>query len=398
MKFAQRILAVNPSMTLAIDATARELKARGEDVIGFGAGEPDFDTPDHIKQAAIEALNKNDTHYTPVGGTPALKNAIIHKLKSEQGLEYSQDQILVSCGAKHTFYNLAQVLWEPGDEVIIPAPYWVSFPEMVGLSGAKAVIVQGLEPNDFKMTPDQLRSAITPKTRAVLINSPSNPTGSAYTRSELEALAECALKHRLLILSDEIYDKIVFDGFEHVSIASLDKEVQDNCVVINGASKGYAMTGWRIGYMAGNAEIIKQATKFQGQSTSNPCSISQAATIAALMGPQEPVRMMVEEFQRRRDIIVQGLSSIPGVTCYKPVGAFYAFPNFSALYGKSWSKGKIQGSLDFADFLLKEAKIALVPGIAFGADENARMSFAASVETIQKGVDRISKAVHSLID
>ena len=398
MKFSQRILSVNPSMTLAIDATARELRAKGEDVIGFGAGEPDFDTPDHIKQAAIDAINNNDTHYTPVGGTPALKDAIIHKLKTDLGLEYGQNQILASCGAKHTFYNLAQVLWESGDEVIIPAPYWVSFPEMVGLSGAKAVIVQGLEQNDFKITPDQLGSAITPNTKAVLINSPSNPTGSAYTRPELEALAECALKNNLLIISDEIYDKIIFDDREHVSIASISKEVQDNCVVINGASKGYAMTGWRIGYMAANADLVKQATKFQGQSTSNPCSVSQAATIAALTGPQEPVKEMVEEFQKRRDFLIAGLNKIPGVSCRNPAGAFYAFPNFSALYGKSWSEGTIKGSLDFADYLLKEAKIAMVPGIAFGADENARMSYAASVEVIEKGLERIANAVAGLKD
>lgn len=380
-------------MTLAIDATARALKAQGEDVIGFGAGEPDFDTPEHIKAAAIRAIEANLTHYTPVGGTVELKDAILSKLKNDSGLEYTADNILVSCGAKHSFYNLAQALWEEGDEVIIPAPYWVSFPEMVTLSGAQPVIVPGREENDFKILPEQVDEAVTPRTRAILINSPSNPTGSAYSKAELEKLAECALRHKLLIISDEIYDKIVFDGFEHFSIASIDKEVQKNCVVINGASKSYAMTGWRIGYMAADADIIKQATKLQGQSTSNPCSISQAASVAALTGPMEPIRQMVEEFQRRRDIMIGGLNKIEGTSCYNPVGAFYAFPNFSGNYGKVWNGKKIEGSLDFAEFLLKEAKVALVPGVAFGADENARMSFAASIETIQKGLDRISQAV-----
>ncbi len=334
MKFAQRVLSVKPSMTLAIDATARALKAQGEDVIGFGAGEPDFDTPEHIKAAAIRAIEANLTHYTPVGGTVELKDAILSKLKKDSGLEYTADNILVSCGAKHSFYNLAQALWEEGDEVIIPAPYWVSFPEMVTLSGAQPIIVQGREENDFKILPEQVDEAVTSRTRAILINSPSNPTGSAYSKAELEKLAECALRHKLLIISDEIYDKIVFDGFEHFSIASISKEVQKNCVVINGASKSYAMTGWRIGYMAAEADTTKQATKLQGQSTSNPCSISQAASVAALTGPMEPIQKMVEEFQRRRDIMIGGLNKIEGTSCHNPIERFMRFRIFQGTMEK----------------------------------------------------------------
>ncbi len=397
MKFSKRIQQVNPSMTLAIDAKAKELKANGEDVIGFGAGEPDFDTPERIKQAGIRAIESNETHYTPVGGSNDLKDAIITKLKRDNGLEYDRSQILASCGAKHSFYNLAQVLWEEGDEVIIPAPYWVSFPEMVVLAGAKPVIIATDASNDFKITVDQLKKAITPNTRAVLINSPSNPTGFAYNKSELEKIAECALENNLLMISDEIYEWIIFDGFQHTSLASLSQEAQKNCVVINGVSKSYAMTGWRIGYIAADAEIVKQVGKLQGQSTSNPCSISQAASIEALTGPHDDVLEMVREFEKRRNIMVDQLNAIDGVTCNKPNGSFYSFPDFSALYGKKDPSGKvIQGSLDFTEFLLTEKKVAIVPGVAFGADANARMSFATSLDKIEEGVKRIKEAVKLL--
>ncbi|MBT5471502.1 MAG: pyridoxal phosphate-dependent aminotransferase [Nitrospina sp.] len=397
MKFSKRIQQVKSSMTLAIDAKAKEMKAKGEDVIGFGAGEPDFDTPDRIKQAGIRAIESNDTHYTPVGGSNELKDAIITKLKRDNGLEYNRSQILASCGAKHSFYNLAQVLWEAGDEVIIPAPYWVSFPEMVVLAGAKPVIIETDASNDFKITVDQLKNVLTPNTRAILINTPSNPTGFAYNKSELEAITECALENNLLIITDEIYEWIIFDGFKHTSPASLSQEVQKNCVVINGVSKCYAMTGWRIGYIAADAELVKQVGKLQGQSTSNPCSISQAASIEALTGPHDDVLEMVREFENRRDIMVDRLNAIAGVSCNKPNGSFYSFPDFSALYGKKDPNGKVlQGSLDFTEFLLTEKKVAIVPGIAFGADANARMSFATSLDKIEEGVKRIKEAVELL--
>ena len=398
MKFSERILNINPSMTLAIDAKAREMKARGEDVIGFGAGEPDFNTPERIKQAGISAIENNETRYTPVGGTDLLKEAIIAKLKRDSGLVYEKNQILASCGAKHSFYNLAQVLWQAGDEVIVPAPYWVSFPEMVTLSGAKPVIVNTDAASDFKITAEQIDKAVTPNTRAIVINSPSNPTGSAYNNDELEKLAECALRHGLLIISDEIYEQIVFDGFHHTSIASISKEVQKQCVVINGVSKSYAMTGWRIGYMAsGDPEIVKQVSKLQGQSTSNPCAISQAASIEALTGPLDEIHAMVREFEKRRDIIVERLTQIPGVSCRKPTGSFYSFPDFSGIYGKKDTNGKVlKGSLDLSDYLLSTKKVAIVPGIAFGADAHARLAFAMSLEKIEAGTHRIKEAIENL--
>ena len=398
MKFSERISNISPSMTLAIDAKAREMKTRGEDVIGFGAGEPDFNTPERIKQAGIRAVENNETRYTPVGGTDLLKEAIITKLARDNGLVYEKNQILASCGAKHSFYNLAQVLWQAGDEVIVPAPYWVSFPEMVTLSGAKPVIVNTDAASDFKITAEQIDKAVTPNTRAIVINSPSNPTGSAYDKDELEKLAECALRHGLLIISDEIYEQIVFDGFHHTSIASISKEVQKQCVVINGVSKSYAMTGWRIGYIAaGDPEIVKQVSKLQGQSTSNPCATSQAASIEALTGPLDEIHEMVCEFEKRRDIIVERLTQIPGVSCRKPIGSFYSFPDFSGVYGKKDMNGKVlKGSLDFTDYLLLAEKVAIVPGIAFGSDAHARLAFAMSLEKIEEGTHRIKEAVSKL--
>ena len=398
MKFSERILNISPSMTLAIDAKAREMKAQGEDVIGFGAGEPDFNTPERIKQAGIRAVENNETRYTPVGGTDLLKEAIISKLERDNGLVYEKNQILASCGAKHSFYNLAQVLWQAGDEVIIPAPYWVSFPEIVILSGARPLIIHTGAEQDFKITVEQIENVVTPNTRAIVINSPSNPTGSAYEKDELEKLAECALRHGLLIISDEIYEQIVFDGFHHTSIASISKEVQKQCVVINGVSKSYAMTGWRIGYMAsGDPEIVKQVCKLQGQSTSNPCAVSQAASIEALTGPLDEIHEMVCEFEKRRDIIVERLTQIPGVSCRKPIGSFYSFPDFSGVYGKKDMNGKVlKGSLDFTDYLLLTEKVAIVPGIAFGSDAHARLAFAMSLEKIETGTHRIKEAISKL--
>jgi len=383
-------------MTLAVDAKAKELRANGVDIIGFGAGEPDFDTPDKIKKAGIAAIETNKTHYTPVGGVDTLKQAIVSKLERDNNLIYKKNQILVSCGAKHSLFNIAQVLWEEGDEIIVPAPYWVSYPDIIRYAGAKPVIIDTLSANEFKITPDQISSAMTANTRAIIINSPSNPTGSAYSKKELEGIAECALSNKLLIVSDEIYEKIIFDGFEQHSICSLGKEVQNNSILINGVSKSYAMTGWRIGYLAANEAIVKQAGKLQGQSTSNPTSISQMASITALNDTDADVRQMVGEFQKRRDTLVNCLLKIPFVECYKPVGSFYTFPDFSAFYGKSFKGKKIEDSIQLANFLLEEGKVALVPGIAFGADRNLRLSFAASMDTIKQGVDRITKALDLL--
>ncbi len=345
MKFAQRIQNIQPSMTLAISAKAQALREQGIDVIGFGAGEPDFATPENIKQAAIEAIQNNETHYTIVSGTHALKDAIIKKFDRDNGLAYDRKQIVVSCGAKHSFYNLAQVLWDAGDEIIIPAPYWVSYPDMVILANATPVIVNTDQSSGFKITAEQLQQTITKKTRALVLNSPSNPTGSAYTKKELEALAEVALKNKLMVISDEIYEKIVFDSFEHVSIASFSEEMKRNTVVINGASKCFAMTGWRIGYLAADAEIASAVSKLQGQSTSNPTSIAQAACVEALTGKQSPVEIqkMVTEFKKRRDYLMDRYAKIEGVSCYKPIGSFYTFPDFSGVFGKQWNGKTIKG-------------------------------------------------------
>jgi len=396
MKFSKRIEAVKTSLTLEITALANELKAKGEDVIGFGAGEPDFNTPDNVKEAAIRAIQENKTRYTPVGGTNELKDAIIHKFNQDNGLDYQRNQIVVSCGAKHSFFNLAQVLWDKADEILVPGPYWLSYPEMILLAGGHPVHIPTSEKTGFKVTPEQIDAAVTGQTKAIIINSPSNPTGSAYSKQELEAIAQCALKHNLLIISDEIYEKIVFDGFEQVSIASLGKEVQENCVVINGMSKCYAMTGWRIGYLAAPPKIAQQVTKLQSQSTSNPASISQAASIEALTGPQDYITQMVNEFTKRRNVLMELLSKIDGVSCHRPAGSFYTFPDFSAYYGKSYQGETITSSVDFARFLLKEAQVALVPGVAFGADNNVRLSFATSQEIIKKGMGRIAETVAKL--
>ncbi len=396
MFLSQRARAIKPSPTLAIDAKAKALKAQGVDVIGFGVGEPDFDTPQNIKEAGIKAIEKGFTKYCPVGGTEDLKDAIIGKLKKDNGLSYERGEIIVSCGAKHSLYNIAMTVLEKGDEVIIPAPYWVSYPDIVALADATPVIVNTTEKNGFKMTADEFRNAITPKTKAVVINSPSNPTGSSYSRKELEGIAEIAVEKKILIISDDIYEKLVYDGFEFTSIASLGKEVKDLTIVVNGVSKAYAMTGWRIGYAAGPKEIITAMTNIQSQSTSNPTSIAMKASTEALNGPQDAVNSMVKEFDKRRVYMVERLNKVKGITCLRPNGAFYAFPNITGLLGKSFN-GKILGSSsDVATFLLDEVKVALVPGSAFGAEGYLRLSYATSQENIKEGVDRIEKAVGML--
>ncbi len=396
MKLSRRAQMIKPSPTLAIAAKARAMGAQGIDVISFGAGEPDFDTPQHIKDAAIAALQQGFTKYTPVGGIDELKEAICEKLQRENKVPYQKEQIVVSCGGKHSFYNLAQALIDEGDEVIIPAPYWVSYPPMVMLAEGKPVIVDTTEEEGFKLRPDALEKAITPKTKAVLINSPSNPTGSAYTRKELEGLADVALRRKILIISDEIYERIVYDGFVQASIASLGEEVRSSTIIVNGLSKTYAMTGWRIGYTAGPQEVIAAMNRIQSQSTSNPTSFAQKGAVAALQGSQAEVPIMTAEYQRRRDLIWKALTSIPDVSCYKPQGAFYCFPNVKAYLGKDHKGKRIKDTADLTDYLLDEARVAVVPGVEFGAEGYLRLSYPIAPKTIQEGVKRIKEALARL--
>jgi aspartate aminotransferase len=393
---SHRASGLKPSPTLAIQAKAKSMQAQGVNVISFGAGEPDFDTPDSIKRAAVRAIEEGFTKYTAVGGIDELKDAVIHKFQRDNRLTYKRSQILVSCGGKHSFYNLAQSLFDRGDEVIVPAPYWVSYPPMVALAEATPVILETREQRGFKMTPEDLKKVITPRTKALIVNSPSNPTGGAYTKKELETIAEIALSHGIFVISDEIYEKIIYDGFEFVSIASLGEEIKKKTLIVHGVAKTYSMTGWRIGYTAGPEEIIAAMTNIQSQSTSNPNSIAQKATIEALLGPQDEVDQMVHAFAQRRDTIVDRLNRIEGVSCFKPSGAFYAFPNFSSYFKSSYQGKKIGNSTGLADFLLDVANVAVVPGIEFGADPFERFSFATSLENIQEGLGRIEKALKKL--
>jgi aspartate aminotransferase len=396
MKLASRISTIKPSPTLAITAKANALKAEGRDVISFGAGEPDFDTPDHIKMAAVKAIEEGFTKYTPVDGIVELKDAIISKLSRDNQLTYDRAEIVVSCGAKHTLYNLTQVLFEDGDEVIIPSPYWVSYLDMVLLSGAKPVILKTGEAQGFKILPEQLEAAIARNTKAIIMNSPSNPTGVVYTARELAALAEVVSGKEMLVISDDIYEKIIYDDRPFTNIASLSKELRNRTVVVNGVSKAYSMTGWRIGYAAGPQEIIKAMTKLQSQNTSNPTSISQRAAVEALNGNQESVGEMVEEFRRRRNVIVEKLNAIPGVTCVLPHGAFYVFPDVSSLFGRSYGGQVISNSSDFTAYLLEAANVAVIPGVDFGHDNHIRLSYATSLKNIEEGLKRINSAVKGL--
>ena len=393
---SNRARSLRPSPTLAINAKAKSMQAQGIHVVSFGAGEPDFDTPQNIKQAAKKAIDDGFTKYTPVGGTDDLKDAIIKKFQRDSGLTYKRSEIMVSCGGKHSFYNLAQAVFDQGDEVIVPAPYWVSYPPMVALADATPVIVETTEKNEFKITPEELKKAVTPKTKALIINSPSNPTGSAYTKKELEKIAEMAISKNFFVISDEIYEKIVYDGFQFTSIASLSDEMKKKTIIVHGVAKTYAMTGWRIGYTAGSEEIISAMNNIQSQSTSNPTSIAQKASVEALIGPQNEVEKMVSAFAQRRNYVVDRLNKIPGVSCYKPVGAFYVFPNFSSYYGKSYQGKKIENSTLLADYFLDVAKVAVVPGVEFGADPFERLSYATSIEDIKEGLNRIEEALKKL--
>jgi aspartate aminotransferase len=393
---SERAKKIKPSPTLAMDAKSKAMKAAGVDIVNFGVGEPDFDTPENIKEAAIKAIKEGFTKYTPVGGIDPLKDAIIEKFRNDNNLNYEREEIIVSCGAKHSLYNIAQALFSPGDEVLIPSPYWVSYPDQVLLNDAIPIFVKTYESDSFMVRPEALESHITKKTKALILNSPSNPTGLIYDKKTLEKIAEVVLRYGIFVVSDEVYEKIVYDGFRHVSIASIDKEIKGKTIVVNGLSKSYAMTGWRIGFAAGPKEIIKAMTNIQSQSTSNPTSIAQKAAIEALTGPQDFINTMVSEFDRRRRFLISELNAIPGVSCLAPTGAFYVFPNTSKLYGKSNGNRAISSSKDFGLYLLEEAKVALVHGEAFGDDNYIRLSYATSMDEIKKGVDRIREAVRVL--
>ncbi|SHI51046.1 pyridoxal phosphate-dependent aminotransferase [Desulfofundulus thermosubterraneus] len=391
MKLADRVKNISPSPTLAIDARAKKMIAAGEKVINFGAGEPDFDTPEHIKEAAMAAIRKGMTKYTPVGGTMELKEAIVQKLKADNGLEYTPEQIVVSVGAKHSLYNAMMVLLQSGDEVILPAPYWVTYLEQIKLAGAVPVIVQTRQENGFKLTAEELLSVVSPRTRMVILNSPGNPTGAVYAKEELVELGKVIEDHGLVVISDEIYEKLIYDGCEHVSIASLSPALKEQTVVINGMSKAYAMTGWRIGYAAAPTEVAKAMVDLQSHSTSNPTSIAQAASVAALTGTQEPLMEMVAEFRRRRDYMLQRLNAIPGISCNTPSGAFYVFPSMARYIGRQYKGRQINGASDLASLLLDEVKVAVVPGVAFGDDRCFRLSYATSMENIVEGLNRIEQ-------
>lgn len=396
-RLSDRVNSIQPSPTIAITTKANQMKADGLNVIGFGAGEPDFDTPDHIKYAAIAGLVKGNTKYTPADGMVALKDAIIHKFKRDNGLTYARNQITVNVGAKHTLFNIYMALLNPGDEVIIPAPYWVSYPDMALMCDAVPVFVDTREEDNFSMTPEMLEKAITPKTKFVVINNPSNPTGAGYSKEALEALAAVIVKHDLICISDEIYEKLTYGDFKFVSIASLGEEIRKRTIIVNGLSKEWAMTGWRIGYAAGDAAIISAIGKIQSQSTTNPTSFAQDGAIAALLGPQEKIQEFVKAFDERRTYIVERFNKIPGLSCIYPNGAFYVFPNISGIFGKKTAEGKvIKDSSDVADYLLAEALVAIVPGSAFGAEGFMRLSYAMSMKAIAEGMDRIEAAVRKL--
>jgi aspartate aminotransferase len=396
MKISARARNLVPSATLAIGAKARQMQADGIDVIGFAQGEPDFDTPAHIKDAAVKACRDGFTKYTATGGINELKDAVAAKLKRDNGLTYTRNQVLISCGGKHSLYNVFQALLDPGDEVIIPAPYWVSFPEQVKLCDAKPVIVHASEAQGFRVSRQIIEPAVTSRTRILVLNSPSNPTGAALSRAELDGIAALAVERGFTIVSDETYEALVYDGFQHVSIASLSEAVYARTIVVNSMSKAYSMTGWRLGYAAGPAEIIKAMDGLQGQMTSNPTSFAQRGAVAALTGSQEPTQMMRAEFAKRRRYIVDRLNAMPTIRCHSPEGAFYVFPNVSALYGRQHGGKAITNSAEFSSFLLDAARIAVVPGVEFGNDQHIRISYATSLDNIVKGMDRMEKAVTAL--
>ena len=384
---SERAASLSPSLTLAIDAKAKQMKAEGQDVVGFGAGEPDFDTPQHIKDAAIKALNEGFTKYTPSSGIPELRQAIADKFKRENGLAYKPSQIIVSCGGKHSCYNVILATCQEGDEVIIPSPYWLSYPEMVKLAGANPVILPTSDKTEFKLTPGQLRAALTPRTRLLVLNSPSNPTGSVYTPEEIKAIGDICVEKGVLMMSDEIYEHLLYDGAKHQSVASFSPAHYDHTIVVHGFAKAWSMTGWRLGFLAAPEPIAKAIDAIQSHSTSNPTSFAQKGGVAALTGPQDHLPEWLAEYDKRRAYAWEKLNSIPGMSCCNARGAFYLFPNISGLGLKS---------TDFCARLLEQEKVAAVPGIAFGADDYLRLSYATSMANIEKGLERIGRFCRSL--
>tara|TARA_B100001559_G_scaffold193891_1_gene162151 strand:- start:12 stop:1226 length:1215 start_codon:yes stop_codon:yes gene_type:complete len=395
---AERMSLIKPSPTMAVTKMAAEMKAAGKDIIGLGAGEPDFDTPDHIKNAAIEAIKNGETKYTAVDGTPALKKAIAKKFYKDNSIEYNIDEIIVSVGGKQVLYNALMSSINPGDEVIIPSPFWVSYPDMVSLAGGVPIIVEGKEKNNFKIQPEDIRDKISTKTKWIIINSPSNPTGSSYSKEELRDIGNLLLEYEnIFVMSDDIYEKIIYDDFKFFSLAEVVPKLKDRILTVNGVSKAYAMTGWRIGYAGGPKHLITAMSKLQSQSTSNPSSISQAAALAALEGPEEFLLERNERFKNRRDMVVKMLNECDGLSCIKPSGAFYVYPSCSGIIGKSSKEGKlIENSIDFSSYLLESVGVAVVPGSAFGADPFFRISYATSESILEEACNRIKKACEQL--
>ena len=395
---AKRMSLIKPSPTMAVTKMAAEMKAAGQDIIGLGAGEPDFDTPDHIKNAAIEAIKNGETKYTAVDGTPALKKAIAKKFYKDNSIKYNIDEIIVSVGGKQVLYNALMSSINPGDEVIIPSPFWVSYPDMVSLAGGVPIIVEGKEKNNFKIQPEDIRDKISTKTKWIIINSPSNPTGSSYSAEELRDIGNLLLEYEnIFVMSDDIYEKIIYDDFKFFSLAEVMPELKDRILTVNGVSKAYAMTGWRIGYAGGPKHLITAMSKLQSQSTSNPSSISQAAALAALEGPEEFLLERNEKFKTRRDMVVKMINECNGLSCIKPSGAFYVYPSCSGIIGKSSKEGKlIKNSIDFSAYLLESVGVAVVPGSAFGADPFFRISYATSDSILEEACNRIKKACEQL--
>ena len=395
---SQLASAVNPSATLAIDAMYKSMKAQGIDVVGFGAGEPDFATPDHIKEACVQALRENKTKYTPASGIVELKNAVCYRLKADCGLDYSASEVLVASGAKHNVYLAVRALTNPGDEVIIPGPYWVSYSEIVGICGATPVVIETTEAQDFKLSPEALDAAITDKTKCIIINNPSNPTGMMYSGEELRALADVCIQRDIYIIADEIYYKLVYDGAEFVSICSLGEDVKERTILINGVSKSYAMTGWRVGYSLAPAHITKIMSSFVSHSTGAPSSLSQWAAVAALNGPQDTVEEMRQAFEARRNYMVERVRNMDLVSCLKPEGAFYVMMNVSGLFGKKYDGTVIDSCDTFASLFLEKGLVAVVSGAAFDAPNFVRWSYATSMENIKEGMDRLEKFIAQLTD
>lgn len=397
MTLAKRLQLIKPSPTLMVTVQVATLRRQGIEVIDFGAGEPDFDTPEHIKEAAVTALKQGKTKYTPVGGIAELKEAILTKLQRDNGLTYSIQEVTTNCGGKHTLFNAFHALFEAGDEVLIPAPYWVSYSDMVILTGATPKLLSTTEQTGFKITAAQLQAAIGPQSKALLLNSPSNPTGAAYTEAELKQIADVVEKSNLLVISDDVYEKFLYDSPRCPHILTLKPHLRDRVLITNSVSKTYAMTGWRLGYAAGPKELISAIETLQSQSTSNPTSIAQAAAVVALTGTQEPVGIMAKEFAKRRTYVVDRLRAMPGITCTLPEGAFYVFPRVSAYFGAKWQDKKIASAMDLSLYLLQEANVALVAGEGFGSPDHVRISYATSMKNLEQGLNQIETGLKKLL-